>query len=75
MNIVLHPELAAAIARGIVRRSLATEMIGTVINRNEYIHSDFLFWRGEHIEATQALGALGIKLHTYSGDATVEGLK
>lgn len=75
MNIKLHPTLADAIARGITKRSLAAEMINVAIHRAEYRHDDFVFWRNEHIEATQALGALGINLITYLGDATVEGLK
>ena len=75
MNIQLHPTLADAIARAIMQRSLAADGIGTVISRVPYKHGDFLFWRDEHIEATQKLAAFGIRLPTYVGDARVEGLR
>ena len=77
MNIELHPVLAAAIARAVNDRTVAGEMIGTIVNRDadKYVHADYLHWRNEHIEATRRLAAFGIKLHTYVGNMTVEGLK
>lgn len=67
-NVVIHPELARIIARAINDRSVASDMISTVINRKEYKHGDFEFWREQHIEATRALDALGINVHSYDKD-------
>ena len=65
MNIQLHPVLAREIARYINNRTVAADMINTVVARKEYKHSDWEYWRGEHIEATNALAEFGINLHTF----------
>jgi hypothetical protein len=65
MNIQLHPVLAREIARYVNNRTVAADMIATVVARADFKNDDFLFWRKEHIEATRALDAFGINLHTY----------
>ena len=67
-NVVIHPALATIIARAINDRSTAADMITTVLARKEYSETDFRFWRDQHKQATAALDALGINVHTFDKD-------
>jgi len=64
-NVQVHPALGAAIASAVNTRCLASEMIHNALYAKPYKHEDFLFWRGEHITATQRLAVMGIPLPTY----------
>lgn len=64
-TVKLHPALAREIARHVNNRTVAADMINTVTARHDFKNDDWLFWRKEHIEATRALDAFGINLHTY----------
>ena len=74
MNIRLHPVLAEAISLAITQRSLAAEMINTVIYSATYNHENFELWRDKHIEASQKLAAFGIDVITYVSDANAVGV-
>jgi hypothetical protein len=64
----LNPELAKHIARYVNSRSVAADMVNTVLQRKVFRADDFEFWKTDHQRATAELRKLGIVLHTYVDD-------
>jgi hypothetical protein len=70
---LLDHDTAALIARHVNSRSVAADMINTIIFKREvFVPDDFEFWKNDHIRATAELRKLGIVLHTYSDNERSE---
>jgi len=63
----LDPEIAALVSRWVLARSVAADMINTIVFKREvFVQKDFDFWKDDHIRATNELRKLGLNLATYS---------
>jgi hypothetical protein len=64
--VILHPVLAGQLSSAINSRSVASDMIDTVLKTEPFDKEKFNYWAKAHIEHSNKLRSMGIEVVTYN---------